>query len=56
MSKKPNILHIYADDLGRGMLSCYGYYDRREETDLKFEERGALARVFACVLLLTLAG
>ncbi len=22
--KKPNIIYIYADDLGRGMLSCYG--------------------------------
>ena len=21
---KPNIIYIYADDLGRGMLSCYG--------------------------------
>ncbi|NRA37251.1 MAG: sulfatase-like hydrolase/transferase [Planctomycetes bacterium] len=24
MSEKPNIIFIYADDLGRGMLSCYG--------------------------------
>lgn len=26
--KKPNIIYIYADDLGRGLLSCYGqkYY------------------------------
>lgn len=24
MSDKPNIIYIYADDLGRGMLSCYG--------------------------------
>ncbi|MBD3183810.1 sulfatase-like hydrolase/transferase [Candidatus Poribacteria bacterium] len=24
MSKLPNIIYIYADDLGRGMLSCYG--------------------------------
>jgi arylsulfatase A-like enzyme len=24
MSHKPNIIYIYADDLGRGMLSCYG--------------------------------
>ncbi len=23
-TKKPNIIYIYADDLGRGMLSCYG--------------------------------
>ena len=23
-STKPNIIYIYADDLGRGMLSCYG--------------------------------
>lgn len=22
--KKPNIIYVYADDLGRGMLSCYG--------------------------------
>jgi arylsulfatase A-like enzyme len=24
MAKKPNLIYIYADDLGRGMLSCYG--------------------------------
>ena len=24
MSKKPNVIFIYADDLGRGLLSCYG--------------------------------
>ena len=24
MNQKPNIIYIYADDLGRGMLSCYG--------------------------------
>ena len=24
MKKQPNIIFIYADDLGRGMLSCYG--------------------------------
>jgi arylsulfatase A-like enzyme len=24
MGKKPNLIYIYADDLGRGMLSCYG--------------------------------
>ena len=24
VKKKPNIIYIYADDLGRGMLSCYG--------------------------------
>ncbi len=24
MAKKPNIIYVYADDLGRGMLSCYG--------------------------------
>ena len=24
MSRPPNVIHIYADDLGRGMLSCYG--------------------------------
>jgi len=24
MNRKPNIIYIYADDLGRGMLSCYG--------------------------------
>jgi arylsulfatase A-like enzyme len=24
MSDKPNVIFIYADDLGRGMLSCYG--------------------------------
>ncbi|MFW5864177.1 MAG: sulfatase-like hydrolase/transferase [bacterium] len=24
MSRKPNIIFVYADDLGRGMLSCYG--------------------------------
>lgn len=24
MKAKPNIIYIYADDLGRGMLSCYG--------------------------------
>jgi arylsulfatase A-like enzyme len=24
MRKKPNIIYVYADDLGRGMLSCYG--------------------------------
>jgi arylsulfatase A-like enzyme len=24
MSRKPNIVYVYADDLGRGMLSCYG--------------------------------
>lgn len=23
-SKQPNVIYIYADDLGRGMLSCYG--------------------------------
>ena len=23
-SKIPNIIYVYADDLGRGMLSCYG--------------------------------
>ncbi len=24
MHKKPNVIYIYADDLGRGLLSCYG--------------------------------
>lgn len=24
MSERPNVVFIYADDLGRGMLSCYG--------------------------------
>jgi arylsulfatase A-like enzyme len=24
MKEKPNVIYIYADDLGRGMLSCYG--------------------------------
>ncbi len=24
MDRKPNIIYIYGDDLGRGMLSCYG--------------------------------
>jgi len=24
MKDKPNVVYIYADDLGRGMLSCYG--------------------------------
>ncbi len=24
MSLRPNIIYVYADDLGRGMLSCYG--------------------------------
>jgi len=24
LNRPPNIVHIYADDLGRGMLSCYG--------------------------------
>ncbi len=24
MKKKPNVIYVYADDLGRGMLSCYG--------------------------------
>jgi arylsulfatase A-like enzyme len=23
-SRKPNIIYMYADDLGSGMLSCYG--------------------------------
>ena len=24
MADKPNVIFIYGDDLGRGMLSCYG--------------------------------
>ncbi len=24
MPQRPNVIHVYADDLGRGMLSCYG--------------------------------
>ncbi len=40
---KPNIIYIYADDLGRGMLSCYGqkYFqtpniDRLSDEGLQF--------------------
>jgi arylsulfatase A-like enzyme len=44
MSKeKPNIIYIYADDLGRGMLSCYGQklfktpnIDRLAEEGIRF--------------------
>jgi len=41
---KPNIIYIYADDLGRGMLSCYGQkhfhtpnIDRIADEGLRFE-------------------
>ncbi len=40
---KPNIIYVYADDLGRGMLSCYGQkhfktpnIDRLAETGVRF--------------------
>ena len=43
MGRKPNVILIYADDLGRGMLSCYGQkhfntpnIDRLREDGLKF--------------------
>lgn len=41
--KKPNIIYVYADDLGRGILGCYGqkYYetpniDKLAKTGMKF--------------------
>ena len=42
---KPNIIYIYADDLGRGMLSCYGQkhfqtpnIDRLSEEGMRFNQ------------------
>lgn len=44
MIQNPNIIYIYADDLGRGMLSCYGQknfetpnIDRIDDEGIKFE-------------------
>ena len=48
--EKPNIIYIYADDLGRGMLSCYGQkiittpnIDRIAKEGLKFTNAYATA-------------
>ena len=44
MNKKPNVIFIYADDLGRGMLGCYGQkhfktpnIDRIAQEGMQFE-------------------
>ncbi len=48
---QPNIIYIYADDLGRGLLSCYGQkhfktpnIDKLADTGMKFE------RAYGCAL------
>ena len=46
MTNNPNIILIYADDLGRGMLSCYGQrhfetpnIDRLANQGMRFKPR-----------------
>nr|HML48597.1 sulfatase-like hydrolase/transferase [Clostridia bacterium] len=51
MGKLPNIVHIYADDMGRGMLGCYG--QRRFQTpniDRIAQEGMRFQNVYGCAM------
>lgn len=47
--KKPNVILIYADDLGRGMLSCYGQkYFQTQNIDRLAREGAIFYRAYGC--------
>lgn len=47
--RKPNIVYIYADDLGRGMLSCYGQkHFRTPNIDRLAAEGMRFERAYGC--------
>jgi arylsulfatase A-like enzyme len=49
--KKPNIVYIYADDLGRGMLSCYGQkYFKTPNIDRLAAEGIRFTSAYGCAL------
>lgn len=51
MSERPNVIHIYADDLGRGMLSCYGQKQFRTPNIDRIAAGGIrFDRAYSCVL------
>src|SRR5210317_2192684 len=46
---KPNIIYIYADDLGRGMLSCYGQQQFKTPNIDRLANEGArLEQYYGC--------
>jgi len=48
---RPNIIYIYADDLGRGMLSCYGQgHFRTPNIDRLAAEGVRFERAYGCAL------
>ncbi|MDP6041278.1 MAG: sulfatase-like hydrolase/transferase [Candidatus Latescibacteria bacterium] len=47
---KPNIIYIYADDLGRGMLSCYGQkYFQTPNIDRLSDEGLQFTHAYGCI-------
>ncbi len=49
MSNKPNVVFIYADDLGRGMLSCYGQkYLKTPNIDKLYEGGMSFSNAHGC--------
>ncbi len=49
--RKPNIIYIYADDLGRGMLSCYGQkHFKTPNMDRLAHEGMRFSRAYGCAL------
>ena len=49
MNKNPNVIFIYADDLGRGMLSCYGQrHYRTPNIDRLAAEGMKFTRSYGC--------
>ncbi len=49
--KKPNIIYIYADDLGRGMLGCYGQkMFKTPNIDKLCEDGMKFRRAYGCAL------
>jgi len=49
--RKPNIIYIYADDLGRGMLSCYGQrFFRTPHIDRLAREGMRFTSAYGCAL------
>lgn len=49
--RKPNIIYIYADDLGRGMLSCYGQrHFKTPNIDRLAEEGRRFTRAYGCAV------
>lgn len=50
-TRKPNIIYIYADDLGRGMLSCYGQkYFNTPNIDRLAKEGRRFTNAYGCAV------